>query len=199
METDAGKTEATLQCPTCRNNLSLDQSANRVSEDCPVCRSEVRITIFPRFYQEPPKQINSPLASEDEAVCSFYPELRAEKVCDVCGCLMSQKASAKWGDKDYCLPCLYRLREEEKDAAFVARARLYDNRALAMVTWFAPLSLFTAPVALFLLLRHGKGNQSFVPRSAARWWLALLLSSAWILLWGAIIIIWISLVLSEVS
>ena len=199
METDTGKTEATLQCPTCRNNLSVDQSTDRVSEDCPVCRSEVRMTMFPRFYRDPPRQIDSTLASDDEAVCSFYPELRAEKVCDACGCLMSQKASVKWGDKDYCLPCLYRLREEKKDAAFVARARLYDNRALALVAWFAPLSLLTAPVALFLLLRHRKGNQSFVPRSAARWWLAFLLTVGWLIFWGVMLVIWLSLILEEFS
>ena len=199
MNTESLNVDVTLQCPTCRASLNVNRSVDRVEVVCPVCSCQTSMVVFPRFFQEEPEISKDKIASESEAICSFYGELKAEKVCDECGCLMSLRASVNWGDHDYCLPCLYQLREEKKNASFVAQAKLYDNLALALVTWLAPLSLFTAPVALFLLLRYRKGSQTFVSRSVFRWWLALLLSSAWILLWGAIIIIWISLILDEVS
>ncbi len=199
MNTDSLNADVSLQCPTCRARLNVSRSVDRVEEKCPVCSSQISMAVFPRFFREEPEMINDRIASEDEAICSFHGELKAEKVCDECGCLMSLRASVNWGDRDYCLPCLYQLREEKKSASFVAQAKLHDNLALALVTWLAPFSFFTAPVALFLLLRYRKGSQTFAPRSPLRWWLALLLSSAWILLWGAVIIIWISLILDEVS
>ena len=199
MNTESLNADFSLQCPTCRARLNVNRSVDRLEEKCPVCSSQISLAVFPRFFRDETEMPNDRVASEDEAICSFYGKLKAEKVCDECGCLMSLRVSVNWGDRDYCLPCLYRLREEKKNASFVAQAKLYDNLALALVTWFAPFSFFTAPVALFLLLRYRKRSQTFVSRSPLRWWLAFLLSSAWILLWGAIIIIWISLVLNEVS
>ncbi len=80
---------------------------------------------------------------------------------------------------------------------FVGRAQLYDNRALALVTWLAPLTLFTAPIALFLLLRHRRESAAFVPRSHARWWIAMGLSVTWLLVWLTAIVVWVSLILDD--
>ena len=41
--------------------------------------------------------------------------------------------------------------------------RLHDNRALALVTLLAPLTLFTAPIAVFILLKNRKNPSSFAP------------------------------------
>ncbi|MEM9281805.1 MAG: hypothetical protein AAGA96_08265 [Verrucomicrobiota bacterium] len=188
---------STLQCPTCRNNLNVNREIEQLEELCPVCRSEIKAVVFPRFFRDRGEDDAPFSAKEEESTCSFFPEWKAEKVCDECGCLMSKRAAVRWGDRDLCLPCLHRLREEEKDTSFVARSRLYDNRALALVTWLAPLTLFTAPVALFLLLRHRRNIKTFVPRSSARWWVAIVLSLVWMAIWLIAIAVWISLILDE--
>lgn len=175
-----------FRCPSCRSGLHVQTSSRRLAERCPVCGSEVEATLFPRLRAALPPP-SSPLAVDGGSVCSFFPELKASKVCDECGCLLSEKAAVSWADGDYCLPCLHRLREERREGDFIARASLHDHRALALVTLLAPFTLFTAPLALFILLRYRKERASFTPRGRARWWLAFVLSLLWIGLWTALL------------
>ena len=138
-------------------------------------------------------------AGEGEASCSFFPEERAEKVCDECGCFLSERAAISWAGRDLCLPCLHRLREVEKDPGHIGRTRLQDKRALALVTWLAPFSLFTAPLALYLLLRYRGRPEGFVPRSAVTWGVAFSLAIIWLIVWLVLIVVWLSLVLDGFS
>jgi uncharacterized protein YbaR (Trm112 family) len=191
--------EALLQCPTCRNVLSVNREVMALEDKCPVCRSAVDIRVFPRLFREQVRQVDPQIADESESSCTFFPELKAEKVCDECGCLMSSKATVVWSGEEVCLPCLYRLREEEKSPAYLPKAALNDNRALALVTLLAPLSLITAPLALFLLIRNRKETGSLFPRGRWRWWTAMILSVGWIVTWVAILVAWTSLILEELS
>ncbi len=185
---------AILQCPACRSPLRVGRRVEALEERCPVCRAEVTLTLFPRLFGEFAVAREDHPAGENEATCSFFPGLRAERVCDECGCFLSHRAAITWGGRDLCLPCLHRLREVESAPDFLGRTRLDDRRALALVTWLAPFSLFTAPLALFLLFRHRGAPAGFVPRSRAVWWIALCLSIGWLAAWLVLFVAWISLV-----
>jgi hypothetical protein len=158
----------------------------------------VETTFFPRLHSQPSAPL-SPPALDGGAVCAFFPSLRAVKVCDECGCLLSEKASVSWSGGDYCLPCLHRLREERREGSFIARTSLHDHRALALVTLLAPFTLFTAPLALFILLRYRKDRASFSPRSRVRWHLAMVLSLLWIGLWTALLAVLAWLFVDSIS
>lgn len=126
------------------------------------------------------------IAAEGDARCRFLPELKAETVCDSCGALLAEKAAAHWGKQVLCLPCVHRLRAAvtvDDAGGLLGRLKIYDNLALLMVTLLAPLSLLTAPVALYLLIRYRRAPRGLVPRSAGRWWLALVLSLISLTLW----------------
>lgn len=159
----------------------------------------MKFTLFPRLFHVFSREGADAPAGEGEATCSFFPELRAEIECEECGSFMSRRASIRWEERNLCLPCLHRLREVEKVPSCLARAGLRDRQALAMVTLLAPLSLFTAPIALYLLLRHRKEQIGFVPRGRAVWWIAFLLSVAWLIAWLVIIVIWVSLIVDDFS
>lgn len=193
------ETAAILQCPSCRSHLRVGREVSFFEEACPVCRSQVSLTIFPRLFRGFAATDGGVPGGDGEARCTFFPELRADKVCDECGCFLSARAAASWAGRDLCLPCLHRLREVGSDPAYLARTKLYDKQALTLVTWLAPLSLFTAPLALFLLLRHRKAPLGFVPRSKAIWWIAMTLSLLWIATWTVLIVIWVSLILEQFS
>ncbi len=185
---------AILQCPSCRSPLKVGRRIEALEESCPVCRAEVSVTTFPRLYGDYAREAPGVPVGEGEASCSFFPELRAETVCDECGCFLSRRAAVRWTGRDLCLPCLHRLREVERVPDCIGKARHYDRRALELVTWLAPFTLFTAPLALFLLLRQRGKPQGFVPRSRAVWWIALTLSVGWIAAWLVLIVAWVSLV-----
>lgn len=189
--------EALLQCPACRSRLAATRPVPSFEENCPVCGVEVSVTTFPRLFAFPePPAMGLPVG-EDEASCSFFPDYRAERVCDECGCFLSARAAARWGARELCLPCLHRLREEEKTPDYLARAKLSDRRALALVTLFAPFTLFTAPLALYLLLRYRNEPRGFVPRGRGVWWLSLALALLWLVAWSVFLIVWISLIVED--
>lgn len=185
--------KAILHCPSCRSPLKVGRRVETLEEGCPVCRAEVSVTMFPRLYGDFAREEADEPVAEGEASCSFFPELRAEKVCDECGCFLSRRAAVPWGGRVLCLPCLHRLREVEKTTDCIGRTRHHDRRALELVTWLAPFTLFTAPLALFLLLRQRGKPEGFVPRSRAVWWIALALSVGWIVAWLVLIVAWVSL------
>jgi len=192
--------EAILQCPDCRSPLKVGRRVDTLEENCPVCRAEVNLTLFPRLFGEFETIADVEATTvENESSCSFFPGLRAEKVCDECGAFLSHRAAISWGGRDLCLPCLHRLREVERSPDYIARTRLNDRRALALVTWLAPFSLFTAPIALFLLLRHRGKPEGFVPRSGAIWWIAFALATSLLIGWLVLIVVWISLVKDGLS
>jgi hypothetical protein len=188
-----------LHCPGCRSRLKVGREISFFEEKCPVCHREVSVTVFPRLFREWAVAEAGAPAAEGEASCSFFPGERAEKVCDECGCFLSARAAVSWAARDLCLPCLHRLREVEKDPGYIGRTRLQDKRALALVTWLAPLSLFTAPLALYLLLRYRGRPEGFAPRSRLTWWVAFTLAITWLIVWLVLIVVWVSLVLDGFS
>lgn len=185
---------AILQCPSCRSPLKVGRPVSSLEERCPVCQAEVHVTTFPRLYGDFAGGEEDAPAAENEATCSFFPELRAQLVCDECGTFLSHRASTRWGGQGLCLPCLHRLREVEKSPDFIAKSKLHDRRALFLVTWLAPFTLFTAPLAIFLLLRHRGKAEGFVPRGRTVWWIAMILATGWLAAWMVLIVVWISLV-----
>lgn len=196
---ESAPSDARLQCPTCRNALQVNREITDLDEQCPVCGAKVHLAVFPRLYRELEESPARRVAGEEEAKCNFYPDLPAEKVCDECGSFLSSRAAVRWGDLDLCLPCLHRLRETEKSASFVARGKLHDNRALALVTLLAPFTLFTAPIALVILLRHRHDPGGFEPRSRVKWWISLCLAVGWLGVWAVLIAVWMSLILDDFS
>ena len=185
-------------CPACRGEFAANYGASIQEETCPYCRARVSLRIFPRFDKEPPPEEASGLANGDEATCHFYPDLKAEVVCDECGCFLSRRASIRWGSQQLCLPCLHTLREEKAGTGYRAQLKVWDNRALALLA-LLPVSLFTVPVAIFWLIRYRKEPVSWVPRSAFRWWLAMISSILILTGWIALIVVWIAMIVREIS
>ncbi len=188
-----------MQCPGCRSRLPVGGETPFFEEKCLACRRKVRVVVFPRFFRGQPTEPPGAPAGEGEASCVFFPGERAEKICDECGSFLSARAAVEWAGRDLCLPCVHRLREVEKNPAFIGRARMEDKRALALVSWLAPLSLFTAPLALYLLLRYRGQPEGFVPRSRLTWWIAFGLAIFWLVTWLVIMVVWVSLVLDGFS
>lgn len=196
---DSLSSSTAVACPRCRAPLEAEAEGadERAERQCPRCGARVDVLVFPRLRRTPAPSLPFPLREESDAACVFHPELKAEVVCEECGAFLSRKAAVNWAGLDYCMPCLHHLREEKREKAFRPRAALHDNRALAMMVLLLPLSMITAPLALFFLLRHRDGGRGFVPRSGFRWWLALALSVLLTLGWVALLVAWLALLVNE--
>lgn len=196
------QTLAHVACPKCHRALAdeiLQDHAEPLA--CPFCDSSLYARVYPRLRKQSGGRANpaAALSGDGDAVCRFYPELKAETVCDECGCFLSQKAAVSWGGRDLCMPCLHVLRETKGKDEFLAKRTLYDNTALGLILFLSPLSLFTAPIALYYLIRYRNSSRGIVPRTKFRWWLALILSVGFALAWLFLLVLWIAAIVDSVA
>ena len=188
---------ATAFCPICAAPID----AGAALAECRGCRVKLELSVAP-MARSRSEAIAGSIAAEDDARCRFLPELKAETVCDSCGALLSEKAAAHWGAKVFCLPCVHRVRARDavdKGQGLLGRLKIYDNLALLLVTLLAPLSLLTAPVALYLLIRYRRAPRGLVPRTAGRWWLALVLSLISLSVWLGFLGIGLSVMIDSLT
>lgn len=158
-----------MHCPNCARPFQLSgKVAEQIDQNCQFCKKPMSILTFPRFTRPHDTYDPGLTAAEGEATCQFFPQLKAEVICDECGCFMSQKATVDWGGNKLCLPCLHNLRENKADVNYRSELPSWDNRGLALC--------ITGPVALVILLKHKNAINSWIPRSSFRWWLAMVLS-----------------------
>lgn len=198
--------EAVVQvnCPKCHSVLPYEVLQTPSASDlvsCPACRAPVYAKLYPRLVSggilgRGVGKIG--VSEEGDAVCSFYPELKAETFCEECGCLLSEKASVLWAGNNFCMPCLHLLREKKGKDGFLSKRKIYDNLALGLVLFLAPLSLFTAPMALYYLIRYRNYSRGIVPRGKARWVFALILSVGVMFLWLILLVLWLSAVTDSI-
>lgn len=196
---------AQVHCPKCHRVLSDEWlQENSRQAPCPACKAFIYIKSYPRLRVAPDSLKDQAasvqaLSGEGDAVCRFYPDLKAEAVCDECGCFLSKKAALSWGGRDLCMPCLHTLREGKGKDEFLAKRVLYDNTALALILFLSPFSLFTAPMALYYLIRYRKSSRGIVPRSKFRWWLAMILSIVFSLGWLVLLVLWMAAIVDSIA
>jgi hypothetical protein len=123
---------------------------------------------------------SEPLAAEGEASCYYHPQSRALLHCEGCGRFVCTLCDLDLDGRHLCPHCLERGVRVEKAASLQDRRVLYDSMALHLATWpivTVWLPLFTAPIALFVAVRHWRTPGSILPRTRIRLWLALVLAA----------------------
>lgn len=183
-------------CPLCAEALSPS------AELCGGCGAPVAVFVIGASAEKSRQAtVAAAIAGEADAHCRFLPELKAEEVCEGCGALLSSQAAVEWAGKSWCLPCVHRLRRDEigDGQGWVAERRIYDNLALMLVTLLLPLSLLTAPMALYFLIRYRRAPRGLLPRSSLRWWLALGLALLSLLVWLGLLVMGISIMVRSLA
>ncbi|MEX2016070.1 MAG: hypothetical protein WD873_05480, partial [Candidatus Hydrogenedentales bacterium] len=169
---------------------------------CGRCGNAFHRFIFPALLAPPPSaSAGEAIMAEAESSCFYHPAKRAEAMCDYCGRFVCGLCDIPLSGGHYCPTCV-----EQGHTTPMAGARIeprlsnepdvihHDMIALDLsfwpiVTFF--LTLFTAPIALFLALRHWRTPQSIMKRRRWRAVLAICLSVAqigfWILFFAAML------------
>jgi hypothetical protein len=101
-ETSTGE----LHCPHCSN--LLDPQAYAAEGECAVCRSRLRIALFPAF-THPPEAVSTASgerALEGEAACYFHAEKRATVSCERCGRFLCALCDMPFAGRHLCPACL---------------------------------------------------------------------------------------------
>jgi hypothetical protein len=177
-------------CGRCDSPIPPDQYNSIDFLPCPACGTPVKIDVFPVVLNDRPSVKNKESVVADEASCFYHAANRAEFTCDQCGRFLCPLCRIELGDRHLCPVCLETGRKKGKLVNLDQSRTLYDSLALRIAIFpvfpFAFLWIFTcitAPVALFLALRHWNSPMSIVRRSKIRLVAAIVASGLQISTW----------------
>jgi hypothetical protein len=163
---------------------------------CPHCRSALNISTFPALYQQPAVSEESRIPVDvNAATCFYHPTRPAAVPCSSCGRYLCTLCEIELGHEKICPNCLDKAARSEEVTELVDSRTLYDSIALTVAVapvliWF--VTIITAPLSIYMTVRHWKTPISILPRRKWRFILAFIIAVIQILLWSALLFALIS-------
>jgi len=162
---------------------------------CPSCHVPIRIDAFPALYRglQPGKEGETLI--DDQASCFYHPQKKAVIPCDHCGRFLCALCDVELSGKHLCPACLEKGKKKGKIVNLDRHRVLYDGTALRvalfpMITIW--ITMVTAPIAIYLSIRHWNSPMSVIKRTKVRFILAIVISGLQILAWATWIVYLVS-------
>ncbi len=173
-----------LPCPACKRSYEAIDWIDANHCRCLRCREDFEFLPFPALVAKPEIARPQAVMVAEESSCFFHADNQAEKLCDDCGRFLCQVCAVPMAGRTLCPNCIAGSRRN--DAQLVTSRTVPGGAALLLAVlpilmW--PVTLLTAPVALYLAITGWKKPQSLV--SPGRWKLVVagLIASAQIVGW----------------
>jgi hypothetical protein len=104
---------------------------------------------------------------EGEAGCFYHPQKKAVVACEYCGRFLCGLCDIDLNGQHLCTSCIEAGKKKKSMTTLENRRVLYDDMALAfailpLISFF--FTLVTAPIAIFLAIRHWNTPSSIIPR-----------------------------------
>ena len=134
-------------------------------------------------------------APPGDAACFYHAGKLAVVACEACGRFLCGLCDIEYNTRHLCAPCLETRKRTDQTGVFESRRLQFDSLALilaaAPVLFFplACLSVFTAPAALFLVVRFWRRPMSILPRTRVRFILAFFVALSTLIGWGALVVV----------
>jgi hypothetical protein len=134
------------------------------------------------------------LAIGNEAACYYHSGKKAAAVCDNCGRFLCELCKVAFNRRLLCPVCIEAGKKKGRIKNLENHRTLFDSLALYLAV--APILLvwvtvFTAPAAIYLAIRHWKAPGSIIPRTQLRRILALLIAGIQVGAWTTVLCRWI--------
>lgn len=181
-----------LKCPKCQATLLAHPFNRGEFAPCPACRSGLQIEIFPALFRRVEAgRAGEAVMAEGEAGCFYHPAKKAVLPCEGCGRFLCALCDCEHNGQHLCPACLETGRAKGKLKSLETRRTRYDNLALLLA--LVPMLIFyftilTAPVTLFLVIRHWKSPLGLTQRNRAKLVIAGLIALLQIAGWTALFI-----------
>ena len=164
-----------LLCDKCRTVLTGASVNTPGPVACPGCHSALLARVFPAFFRQDdgrPRTAEN-VGSAEDAGCFYHPRKKAVIPCEQCGRFLCALCDLELDGRHLCPGCVEAGRAADGRSALrhglpLPPRTLHDNVALSLAVlplllW--PFTLFTAPVALFLVVRYwNEPRRSPIPR-----------------------------------
>jgi hypothetical protein len=178
-----------VQCAKCGVPIPVDglHQEHFHFAPCPNCATAVRVELFPAFHRPLPSGVDGEaLVTDEEAGCFYHAGKKAVVPCAECGRFLCALCDCEIKGRHLCPACLDTGRKKGKLKELENQRTLYDNIALSLAIYpllLFYLTVFTAPMVLFLSIRHWNSPTSLLPRSKLRFLIAMALASLQIAGW----------------
>ena len=179
-------------CSACGAPIPIAAVLERRLVPCPSCRTPVTAEVFPAFLRPLERGVSGEaLLADDEAACFYHPQKRAARPCGGCGRFLCALCDIEVGADHICPACLESGVRTGRMHQLESQRTLYDRIALSVAV--IPMLIFyftllTAPLAIFLALRHWRKPRSLVTPSSWRLVLAIVLGTVQMIAWAALIV-----------
>lgn len=184
-------TNGEISCGKCGATMAAGRPGSRQSVICSACGAKLRVDIFPAYFRGMgPAQKGESLESEGEASCFYHSGKKAAAICAECGRFLCSLCEVGIADRTICPDCLEKGRANGSMDSLVTHRTLYDDIALSisilpmLIVFITPI---TAPIAIYIAVRHWKKPCSILPRTRARHVLAIAFALLQIAGWGFVL------------
>lgn len=182
-----------VQCPQCRAWLVEGIFNQPDLQPCPACGVPLQVEIFPALFRKiSPGQSGEVILVEGESGCFYHPQKKAVRPCDGCGRFLCALCDCELNNQHFCPACLEAGKTKGKIKSLENQRTLYDGIALSLAIYpliFFYFTLITAPMALFIAIRHWKSPMSIVRPTKIRYVVAIFLALLQITGWGILFVV----------
>lgn len=169
-------------CPACQTPLPDTALNTGRLESCPACGTPSQVEVFPALFRA--KAIGSAgelIIVPGEAGCFYHPDKKAAVPCAECGRFLCALCDLELNGRHLCPACLETGQRQGRLAELEKHRTLYDSAALTLAVLpvlFWPVTIFTAPTVLYLVVHGWRQPGSLLRRSRWRFVVAALLALA---------------------
>jgi hypothetical protein len=179
-----------LACTNCRTPLADANFFNTPDwVKCPACEKELRYQLFPAAFQKiEAGSAGERVLAEGESSCFYHPQKKAAAPCDFCGRFLCALCDVEFDGGHFCMGCLEKGREKQRFEKLENRRMLHGRIAfslavLPIIAW--PLTLFTAPAALYVALKNWNAPSSLVRSHRSAFVGAIIIAGLQVAAWSA--------------
>jgi len=173
-------TNTQLTCFRCKRPLPWEALNTAGLTVCAACGAHIRAWAFPALLSPSPAGAPAALILDGaEAGCFYHPEKKAVAVCESCGRFLCGLCEVGLAGGTTCAPCLSSGARKGRVTNLSGQRTLHDEVAFALAVYpllAFPLTLLTAPMALYIAVRHWKTPAGILPRGHARFVAAIILA-----------------------
>jgi hypothetical protein len=169
-----------VACTKCRTPLPVALYNARALRPCPSCGTRLQIEVFPAVLRPPgPGSAGEAVMMDGESTCFFHTTKRAVVPCESCGRFLCAVCDVEMNGQHLCPMCIESGKKKGKIEKLENKRTLHDSIALAVALYPMILvwpTIISAPIALYLAIRHWNKPLSVVRRSRWRLVVAIILA-----------------------
>jgi hypothetical protein len=183
-----------LSCTHCNSPLVIEAVNTDSLVACSVCNCLMRADVYPALMRPlPAGRTGTAVQMDKEAGCFYHSRKKAVVPCSSCGRFLCALCDVPLNGRHLCPACLEKAKANPDVKNLENHRTCYDSIALTLAAlslifyWF---SIITAPLVIFLVIRHWNSPSSIIPRTKIRFILAFILAgmqiAAWILFFSTL-------------